>query len=106
MNDRNKTLLLQLIYAKAEIDALLKRGLTIGQISRMLMQVIEEGMAKCEGSTLILTPLGKERISQSDQEGRRRRDGGWISEDESSKIPRKSINKFLLPRKGSSFFST
>ena len=106
MNERHLILLLRLIHANANVDSLLRRGLTIGQVASMVNHAIDSSLLVQEGRKVILTPEGLKKILSETDTDRVRRDGGWIDKADEAMITKHSLDEVYLPPRGSSFFDT
>ena len=62
MSESHLILLLQLIYAGADVDALLRRGLQFSQIAGLIEQVVNNRFVEEIDGNLKLTELGLEKL--------------------------------------------
>jgi hypothetical protein len=99
MADTNLTLLLQLVSQGADVGPLLELGLRYSQISRLIRVAVERGFLAVSEQGLDLTEEGRTEMRINPLTGRRRRDGGWISPDEKSRIAHWPSNQVYLPRR-------
>lgn len=88
-------LLLQLIYAGADVDALLERGLEFSQIAEMISSLIEEEFIEETNSELKVTKLGLERITKGIKKLNIK--GGWISPLDQYRIEKLDKEDVYLP---------
>ena len=104
MADSNLILLLQLINANADVDPLIRRGLRFLQISRMISDAVESGYIEEVEGKLLVTAKGHKLIKSYSSKGEIRRDGGWISYEDESRIDSIPINSPYLPGINNSYF--
>lgn len=98
MSESHLILLLQLVFAGADVDALLARGLEFSQIGMLMTEGLERGLLIDAGGSLRLTESGTERMQRNltDLQGRRR-DGGWISPFDQFRIEKSGLDDIYLP---------
>ncbi|MGO9116874.1 MAG: hypothetical protein ACLQPD_04590 [Desulfomonilaceae bacterium] len=99
MADANLVLLLQLVSQGADMGPLLQLGLRYSQISRLIRVAVEKGFLKATEERLDLTPEGQAEMRISPLTGRPRKDGGWVSPDEKSRVAQPPSNQVYLPRR-------
>jgi hypothetical protein len=104
INESNLILLLQLIKAKADVEPLLKRGLTYMQISELITHCIEKKLIQQEDSGYSLTKSGILKMKADTQTGKPRKDGIWISPQEEFRIESRRSDEVYLPEMCNSFF--
>lgn len=97
-------LLLQLIANKAGARSLLRRGLTYVQISRLISYAADEGLIQQDGDGYSLTESGLARMKSDIVSGKLRRDGGWISPEEESRVATQPADEVYLPKMRKSYF--
>jgi hypothetical protein len=97
-------LLLQLIFAKADVDPLVRRGLTYLQISELITYCIENKLIQQEKGGYSLTESGFLTMKADSRTGKLRKDGSWISHKEEFRIEKIKPDKVYLPELGNSFF--
>ena len=90
--NNNIQLLLRLINSNADVDALMRRGLRYSQIGALLENAVNEGLITDQEEGYKLTSKGKELMAYDISTKKMRRDGGWISPEDESRIDR--IDKF------------
>jgi hypothetical protein len=76
-SESNLVLLLQLIYAGADVDALLNRGLQYSQIADLIFRAKENNLVTDSETKLELTVLGLEKIKNTKIQQNVK--GNWIS---------------------------
>lgn len=103
--DSNRLLLLRVFFAGGEAEALLDYGLTYSQIARLLVDAREDGLIleTEEGSKISEQAV---LIIRSNADGSLRRDGGWISPEESSRTEKLGIEEVFLPMPRHARFKT
>jgi hypothetical protein len=99
MRDSHMALLLQLIRANAGVEPLVALGLRYSQIDNMIRKALEAGLIIPSGTGLKLTEGGIAAMRTDPRTQESRRDGGWISPDERSRIAQWPKNKVYLPRR-------
>lgn len=97
-------LLLQLIFAKADVDPLIRRGLTYLQISELITYCIDNKLIQQENGGYSLTESGFSRMEADSLTGKLRKDASWISPQEEFRIERIQPYKVYLPKLHNSFF--
>jgi hypothetical protein len=93
--ESNLVLLLQLIHAEADVDALLKRGLQYSQIADLLFYAKEDNLVSESETRLELTAFGLDRIKNSKTLSNIK--GIWISTLDELRIPSIEIDEVYLP---------
>jgi hypothetical protein len=97
MSDSNLVLLLQLIFAGAEVNSLMARGLKFSQIAMLLDAGLQQGLIMETEDSLRLTSEGIEKMRSGLRDARIRRDGGWISPLDNFKIEKLALDDVYLP---------
>jgi hypothetical protein len=92
--ESNLILLLQLINAGAEVDALLNRGLQYSQIVDLIFHAKEQNLVCDDEKTLKLTDLGLHRIFGKTSSKVK---GNWISPLDERRIPSINLDAVYLP---------
>lgn len=95
MLESNLLLLLQLINAGADIDALLSRGLQYSQIADLIFEAIKNEFALESKTGLELTVLGLEKIKNNKTLSNIK--GNWISPLDEFRIESIAIDEIYLP---------
>jgi hypothetical protein len=97
MSDSNLLLLLQLIYAGADVNALLRRGLQFSQIANLIAEATEKGLITEGEFGLTLTAIGIEEMQSKRGGNQQGDDGGWISPLDEYRIEKLSEDDIYLP---------
>lgn len=96
MSRSNLLLLLQLVYAGGDVNALLRRGLQFSQIADLISEATEKGYISESASGLHLTDSGHEEM-QMKRGDHPRGDSKWISPLEEYRIESLPIDAIYLP---------
>lgn len=104
MINSHMILLLQIIKSKADIEPMLKRGLRYSQISRLTQSAKDQGFIEESDEGLSITAKGLSMMRYDIQRGKFRKDGGWISPEEESRINSIGIDEVYLPTESKSYF--
>ena len=104
MSDSHLILLLQVIHAQADTNALLRRGLSYSQIAHLISESINLGYVVLDNHSLKLTMSGEYKMKTDLKEGKLRADGGWISPLEEFQMERWSLDDIYLPSEDDSHF--
>lgn len=99
MSESNLTLLLQLIFAGAEVRSLLDRGLQFSQIAMLVDEAFQRQFIIEGEGFLRLTEEGIAQMKSGLPNARIRRDGGWISPAETFRIEKLALDAVYLPDK-------
>lgn len=94
-SESNLILLLQLINAGANVDALLRRGLQYIQIADLIFEAKSREFVVDSDTNLALTPLGLEKIR--DGKTLLNIKGNWISPLDEFRIERIAIDEVYIP---------
>ena len=105
MAEKFTTLLLQIINAKADVNALLKRGVRYSQIAKLIADALSREFIREGEKGFEVTEKGIQKIRADAESGVYRKDGGWITKEEESKIEKIDIYDIYLPSKSNSNFS-
>ena len=101
MNDRYMSLLLQIVYAGADVNPLINSGLTYPQISKLIRHAIADGFIEENVSEkereFVLTMSGLAFMREGGDFKSVRKDGGWIKPDVNSRIAKLEIYDVYLP---------
>jgi hypothetical protein len=97
--ESNLILLMQIVKAGADVDALIRRGLRYSQVSYIIDKCTQKGYLTEKNNKLFLTPKGKEKLLESSKIG----DSPWISPEEESRYPKSDKFDIYLP-KDTAFF--
>lgn len=100
----HKTLLLRLLYAKADVGPLLELGLEYSQISALLGELIAEEQVTLQDGAPAVTKAGLAALRTDSATHRARSDGGFIAPLESARIDRLDADALYLPPRRLSFF--
>lgn len=106
MQKSHLLLLLRLVHAKADVEALLRQGLRFSQIASLISDTIEKGYILLIDGELTLTEEGMSKLKTDTITVRYRTDGGWISPAEEFRIRPQRYDKVYLPELRKSFFET
>jgi hypothetical protein len=104
MVNSNIILLLQIINSKADIGPMLKKGLRYSQISRLTQSAKDQGFIVESDEGLSITAKGLSIMRYDIKRGKIRKDGGWISPEEESRIKSIGIDEVYLPTESKSHF--
>lgn len=99
--DSHLVLLLQLIYAGADVGALLRRGLEFSQIAQLINEAIAGQLAEETNKGLILTDAGVDKLRSGASDDIIRRNGNWISPLDEFRIDKIDLTDVFLPNLGS-----
>lgn len=99
----HRALLLRIIYAKSDVTALLNAGLLYSQITLLMGELIGDGFLSLIEGAPTLTEKGLLALRE-DSTGKPRRDGGFISPLEASRIDKLPVDAVYLPPYRNSFF--
>jgi len=97
MTSTHLSLLLRLIYSSSEVGPLLKKGLTYSQIAELIRKAVAEGLITKSDSDLTVTPAGIKIMELNESTGKERKDGGWISPEDESRIAVMAVDDIYLP---------
>ncbi len=97
MANSHLDLLLRLVYSDSGVEPLLKYGLTYSQIAKLIRKALEDGLITKTDSVLSVTPTGLEIMRLNESTGKKRKDGGWISPEEESRITILPVDGVYLP---------
>lgn len=104
IGESHLVLLLQLIARRSGAESLLRRGLTYLQISRLISDATDEGLIEQADDGYRLTESGQARIKNDVWSGKMRKDGGWISPEDESRVAVQTTDSVYLPKMRNSFF--
>jgi len=90
-------LLLQVVHSNQFVGSLLRKGYLYHQIAAMVDECVHRGFLVYDGESLVLTREGKQFRENDPDTGKVRRDGGWISPAEASRVPKLSDAEIFLP---------
>lgn len=99
MSESNLTLLLQLIFAGADVQSLLGRGLQFSQIAMLVDEAFKRQLVTQGERFLRLTEEGLAQMRSGLPDARIRRDGGWISPADIFRIEKLALDAVYLPDK-------
>jgi hypothetical protein len=94
-SESNLILLLQLINAGADVDALLRRGLQYSQIADLILEATEKELVKDVETKLEITALGLEKIKNAKSLSNVK--GNWISPLDELRVKPIGIDELFLP---------
>ena len=104
MVNSHMILLLQIIKNKADIEPIFKKGLRYSQISRLLQSAKNQGFIEESEEGLSVTAKGLSIMRYDIRRGKFRKDGGWISPEEESRIKSIGIDAVYLPTESNSHY--
>ncbi len=104
MSDTQLILLLQLVKANAGAEPLLKRGLRYSQIAKLLSIAFDNDYVKEVDNKLVITKKGANKLKEDSRKWKLRKDGGWISYEDESRVESIPINRPHLPDINNSYF--
>jgi hypothetical protein len=91
--------LLQLVYAKGDVNQLIRQGLSYAQIANLIVDCIASDLITETNGALTLTEGALQLIRTDPTTGAQRKDGGWISPVEHRRVDKIPLESVYLPRK-------
>ena len=92
----NLILLLQIIRADGSLEPLVSKGLEYSQISRLVSQLKQEGLAMVSGDKLVLSEEGYQFLNNSVKQ--KVIGGGWIRALEEYRVNPTEKEEIYLPK--------
>lgn len=99
ISESHLVILLQLIYAGADVNVLLNKGLQYTQIAELIKEAIEKKLADETDEGLKITSLGLKKIKEGLENNRIKPKSDWISPLDEYKIEQLSVDAVYLPKK-------